>query len=115
MDFRAASQRLAISYGDEMDGISAMDVDDPPHPWNSFTGPSTDNMDPASPGGPAPYNGADPFGQPVTTDPEWLDPQQEKNRRGQPMPYTPGPNVDTTTLHNARRTAYEAKNVRVVR
>lgn len=74
--------------------------------------PSTDGMDPATPGGPAPYNSVEPFGQPVATDPLLPTPQgHEPGRKN--MPFTgPGPDVDTTTLHNARLASYERKNVR---
>ena len=110
MDFRAAARHLAVNVDDDMDIGSTMTDDMRRYP-NGFAGqPSTDGMDPASPGGPAPYNGADPFGEPVTDNPEWLDPSQPReNQRGQRMPYTPGPDVDTTTLHNARRALYAAK------
>jgi hypothetical protein len=114
VDFRAAARHLALTIDDDMDMGTSMDVDDGPHPWSSAAPtPSTDEMDPAAPGGPAPYNGAEPFGEPVVNDQEWLDPKKNENRRGHTPPYTPGPTVDTTTLHNARRAAYEAKNVRV--
>jgi hypothetical protein len=112
MDFQAAAQHLALTVDDDMDVASTMDVSDRPHPWNAFNDPSTDDMDPAAPGGPAPYNGTEPFGEPVTSNPEWLDPSTSNDERGRPVPFTPGANVDTTTLHNARRAAYEARNVR---
>ena len=75
--------------------------------------PDTDGMDPATPGGPAPYNGAEPFGEPVVTDPEWSDPRDRsgKDRR---MPYHPGPDVDVTTLHRARRESYQEKENRAM-
>jgi hypothetical protein len=112
MDFRAAARHLALTIDDDMDPQATMDVDDRPHAWDSYQGPSTDNMDPASPGGPAPYNGADPFGKPVTSNPEWLDPSAEADVRGMPVPFKRGPDVNVTTLHNARRNLYAAKETR---
>jgi hypothetical protein len=109
MEFRAAAQRLALSIDEDMDMGSTMDLGDRPHPWNSFNDPSTDGMDPAASGGPAPYNGAEPFGEPVTSNPEWLDPSQGGNQREHTVPYTPGPDEDKMTLHNARRAAYEGR------
>jgi hypothetical protein len=72
----------------------------------------SDGSDPATAGGPAPYNGDDPFGQPVADDPEWRDPRQGPRSSG-PVPYHPGPGVDTTTIHNARRASYAQKNTRI--
>lgn len=113
MDFRTAARRLALSISEDMDAGGSMSAQAPPNPWDgTATSPSTDGMDPASPGGPAPYNGAEPFGQPVTSNPEWLDPSSQVDRRGHTVPYTPGPGENITTLHNARRGHYEAKEVR---
>lgn len=65
--------------------------------------PDTDGQDPATPGGPAPYNGAEPTGKPVTTDPMWMSPDEPPKPPYSPTPYLgPGPNVDVNTLHNAR-------------
>lgn len=70
--------------------------------------PDTDGQDPATPGGPAPYNGAEPLGKPVTTDPMWQSPDEPPKPPYSPTPYLgPGPNVDVTTLHNARRRPVE--------
>jgi hypothetical protein len=70
--------------------------------------PETDGQDPATPGGPAPYNGAEPTGKPVTTDPMWKSPDEPPKPPYSPTPYLgPGPNVDVTTLHNARRRPVE--------
>jgi hypothetical protein len=70
--------------------------------------PKTDGQDPATPGGPAPYNGAEPTGKPVTTDPMWQSPDEPPKPPYSPTPYLgPGPNVDVTTLHNARRRPVE--------
>lgn len=70
--------------------------------------PATDEQDPATPGGPSPFNGAEPVGKPVVTDPLWRSPAEEKKPPYTPLPYTgPGPGVDTTTLHNARRAPME--------
>lgn len=82
----------------------------------------TDNLDPAAPGGPAPYNAAPPFGKPVTTDQMWLDPQATPPHKYQPLPHIKGPDVDVTvlkpasrTLHTARRESYEGKAARYAR
>jgi hypothetical protein len=78
------------------------------NPRDLVAEPATDGQDPATPGGPSPYNGAEPTGQPVTTDPMWKSPDEPKKPPYSPTPYTgPGPNVDVTTLHNARRTPME--------
>lgn len=111
MDFRAAAHRIALDMGDEMD-TGTMSVQQPETPWGAAGAPSTDGLDPAAPGGPAPYNGAEPFGEPVTSDQEWLDPSKNVDRRGRTVPYTPGPTENVTTLHNARRAQYEAQEVR---
>lgn len=77
-------------------------------PRDLVSEPATDEQDPATPGGPSPYNGAEPTGQPVTTDPMWKPPDEPKKPPYSPTPYTgPGPSVDVTTLHNARRTPME--------
>jgi hypothetical protein len=102
------------------DGLSAADVQgmsldpqssDPDgyqNPRDLVSEPATDGQDPATPGGAAPYNGAEPTGQPVTTDPMWKSPDEPKKPPYSPTPYTgPGPSVDVTTLHNARRTPME--------
>lgn len=78
------------------------------NPRDLVAEPATDGQDPATPGGPSPYNGAEPTGQPVTTDPMWKSPDEPKKPPYSPTPYAgPGPNVDVTTLHNARRTPME--------
>lgn len=78
------------------------------NPRDLVAEPATDGQDPATPGGPSPYNGAEPVGQPVTTDPMWKSPDEPRKPPYSPTPYTgPGPNVDVTTLHNARRTPME--------
>lgn len=78
------------------------------NPRDLVAEPATDGQDPATPGGPAPYNGAEPAGQPVTSDPMWKSPDEPKKPPYSPTPYTgPGPSVDVTTLHNARRTPME--------
>lgn len=56
----------------------------------------TDGLDPAAVGGPAPMNsGQGPYGAPVASDPLLQAPIQP----GAPVPFTPGPDLDTTTLH----------------
>jgi hypothetical protein len=102
------------------DGFSSADVEgmglDPQSqdpagyqtPRDLGTQPETDGQDPATPGGPAPYNGAEPTGKPVTTDPMWQSPDEPPKPPYSPTPYLgPGPNVDVTTLHNARRRPVE--------
>ena len=80
---------------------------------NGFSQPdvSTDNQDPATPGGPSPYNGVAPFGSPVVHDPEWMDPQRHETEdvRGRPVPHIEGPGENQNTLHNARRASYATK------
>lgn len=112
MDFREAANRLAVNTSDDLDmELGAIDTQDL-HAAPGTSSPSTDGLDPAAPGGPAPYNGADPFGQPATSNPEWLDPSQHEDRRGHNVPYTPGPTQNITTLHNARRALYAAQEKR---
>jgi hypothetical protein len=79
------------------------------NPRSVSTEPATDEQDPATPGGPSPFNGADPFSQPVSTDPMWEDPSNPtKKKPYSPTPSTgPGPDVDTPTLHSARRAPME--------
>lgn len=77
--------------------------------------PETDDLDPAAPGGPSPYNATPPFGKPVTTDQEWLAPTGPKPRRYQPMPHIMGPDEDVATLHSARRRSYQDKADRYAR
>jgi hypothetical protein len=104
------------------DGVSTADIEgmtlDPQasDPNNGFQSPrdlsfepASDEQDPATPGGPSPYNGAEPVGKPVTTDPMWNDPANpDKKPPYSPLPYVgPGPSVDVTTLHNARRAPME--------
>lgn len=114
MNYRAAAQKLAGGLSSDMSmdpaNSTGNDVDSPASSRTVQPDPSTDGMDPATPGGPAPMNGAEPFGDPVATDPELLPPGTE--RSSGPVPYQPGPNLDTTTIHNARRASYEAKHNR---
>jgi hypothetical protein len=115
MNFRTAARHTAADLSSDMSMDPTMQDSD-------LTGPrvtsqpdvSTDEQDPATPGGPAPYNGVAPFGQPVTSDPEWLDPQKHDTEdvRGRPMPHIEGPDEDVTTLHNARRASYAGKDKR---
>jgi hypothetical protein len=56
----------------------------------------TDGLDPAAESGPSPFNsGQGPYGRPVVTDPLVDQPI----RPGAPVPYLPGPDLDTTTLN----------------
>jgi hypothetical protein len=110
MDFRTAAQRLAADS--DITGMSldpTMEDAIPGRQTDVQLPPATDGQDPATPGGPAPYNGAEPFGEPVTTDPLWLDPKGDQPARYSPMPHVQGPDEDRTTLHNARRASYDAK------
>ena len=117
MDFVAAARHLAAGYDDDPMGMSldptmqdAKGVGNDPSPGS--IPPKSDGQDPATPGGAAPYNGSEPFGQPVTTDEMWLDPQKNKPAPYSPMPHVFGPDEDKTTLHNARRASYERKSNR---
>lgn len=115
MDFRAALEVMAggLSSDEAMDPSSTIgnDVDTPASGRTVQPDPRDDGQDPATPGGPAPYNASDPLGEPVVSDPMWEDPQQPAGK-GAPMPFTPGPNLDTNTIHNARRASYEHKHNR---
>lgn len=98
--------------GADIQGMSldpqAQDPSGSQNPREVVTEPGTDEQDPATPGGPAPFNGAKPVGAPVATDPLWRNPAEPKKPPYTPLPYTgPGPGVDTTTLHNARRAPME--------
>ena len=110
MDFRTAARVVA-----ELSSDLSMD---PTMQDSHLTGPNvssqpdvaTDGQDPATQGGPSPFNGAGPFGQPVVSDPEWLDPQKDNdNLRGKPVPHIEGPDALQNTLHNARRNSYIRK------
>lgn len=118
MNFLAAAQRLAADLSSDMSMDTANMGEDSAMLTTRTWGqpePDTDDLDPAAPGGPAPYNGVPPFGKPVTTDQEWLDPQGPQPRRYQPMPHMKGPDEDVSTLHSARRTSYEEKAARYAR
>lgn len=113
MDFVGAVRHLADDTSSEMSMDTAnMGSDLPSSRTWSQPRPQTDDADPASPGGPAPYNASDPFSEPVTTDQEWLDPQGELPKKYQPMPHVQGPDEDVVTLHNARLASYEGKGTR---
>jgi hypothetical protein len=103
MDFRAAFKVLAegsLSSDMSMDTTNMADGSPDGRPTPPALPPSTDGMDPATPGGPAPYNGSEPFGDPVTSDPLWKDPQDRSDHRRQPVPHVEGPDEDKTTLRN---------------
>ena len=100
MNFTAALRNLVREAGGELGTgpdspktISPLTLDRP----TKYQPPvQTDGLDPAAPGGPAPMNsGEGPYGQPVATDPELDAPIHP----GSPVPYTPGPDVDTTVLN----------------
>jgi hypothetical protein len=111
MDFRAAARRTAGDLSSDLAMDPTMqDAHDPAKTVPHGTDPvHTDGADPASPGGPAPYNGADPLGEPAVDDPLWRDPSEEDTNRGGPVPHIDGPDQNTTTLHNARLASYSAK------
>jgi hypothetical protein len=92
VNFALAARRLEA----DLDPDRSMDV---PWPTNRPTvhqpAPDTDGLDPAAPGGPAPFNsGAGPYGAPVVSDP-MLD---TDIKPGHPTPHVQGPDLDTTTL-----------------
>lgn len=111
MNFRAAIRTLAvgeISEDQSMDA-SQMGGDYPGERSDWQPGIDTDGQDPASPGGPSPFNAGEPErGEPVATDPLWHDPE-EPSVQGTDMPHIKGPNLNAQTLHNARRDRYAAK------
>lgn len=110
MDFLAAARKIAIGadWSEDLGMTSQPEI----NRVNGQPDPSTDEQDPATPGGPSPFNGAAPFGEPVASDPMWLDPQGDKPKRYESMPFQQGPDEDVTTLHNARRSAYIARSAR---
>jgi hypothetical protein len=113
MDFRAAARKMAGELSSDLSVDPTMqDASLPSRRDEGQPDVSSDGMDPASPGGPSPYNGADPFGEPVATDEEWLDPQGPKPKRYEPMPHVQGPDEDVTTLHSARLASYYTKKER---
>lgn len=115
MNFRAVARTADLSTDLAMDPSAQEAKDGPVRGQYGQPDPSTDGADPATPGGPSPFNGAPPFGEPATTDPEWLDPQTQVDGqpdRGAPVPHMTGPHVDQTTLHNARRESYATKAAR---
>lgn len=114
MDFRAAYEKIAGELSSDLSMDPTMqDAALPGRRQDFQPDVESDGMDPASPGGPAPYNGAEPFSEPVTSNEEWLDPQGPKPKRYEPMPHTQGPDEDVTTLHSARLASYNAKAKKV--
>lgn len=92
MNFREAAKRLEADLNPDRQ----VEV---PWPTNRPTVhqplPTTDGLDPAAPGGPAPMNsGAGPYGAPVASDPLLETPIVP----GSPVPHVKGPDLDTTTL-----------------
>lgn len=113
MDFRRAAAKIAADLSGDLSMDPTMQDADLRGSRTEFQpDPETDGMDPATPGGPAPYNGAEPFSEPVVSDPMWLDPQGERPSRQDPLPHFRGPDVNVTTLHSARRESYLAKEKR---
>lgn len=120
MDFRAAARRTAsdLTSSDLSSDLSMDPTNDAHDPTQTVPHGQTvvhsDGADPASPGGPSPFNGDEPFGEPVVDDPLWRDPSEDDPNRGGPMPHVEGPDEDKTTLHaatlhNARLASYAAK------
>jgi hypothetical protein len=114
MDYRAAARHLAGELSSDMSMDPTMqDAHDPASTVPHGTDPvHDDGGDPASPGGPSPYNGVAPFGEPVADDPMWHDPSERDDEDGKPIPHVEGPDEDKTTLHNARLASYGAKAAR---
>jgi hypothetical protein len=102
MDFRtAARQIVADSLSSDLSMDPTMsDARPDGRSQAPQAPPSTDGMDPATPGGPSPYNGAEPFGDPVVSDPLYLDPEDRSNHMHQQVPHVEGPDEDKTTLRN---------------
>jgi hypothetical protein len=98
MNFRLAARRIEA---DMMSTDMGMTSDWPSdRPTNHQPDVKTDGLDPASIGGPAPFNnGVGPYGEKVVTDP--LVPVPDKDQGGV-MPHIVGPDVDTTTLKSFR-------------
>jgi hypothetical protein len=111
MDFRGARRLIAGDLSGDLAMDTANDAShDPSRTLNHGQSPvHTDGQDPASPGGPAPYNGDEPYGEPAVDDPMWRDPSQDDENKGGPVPHVEGPNEGQTTLHNARLASYMAK------
>jgi hypothetical protein len=108
MDFRAYLRKRADdSMGGDLAGYNSMDptglgdVSNTDHRTDYQPDPETDGQDPATPGGASPFNAAEPLSEPVSSDPECLDPQGDKPHTFSPMPHATGPDMDTTTLHGA--------------
>lgn len=118
MNFRAAHRKIADLSADESMDSTMQDASLPGRRQTFQPTPATDGQDPATPGGPAPYNGVAPFGKPVASDPMLPTPQGHEPGR-KPIPWTgPGPDVDVTTLHaaslfNQRAHAYQRKTQRM--
>lgn len=114
MNFRAAARRIQASSPDLSEDSSMDPTNMGGEPWpgdgdGGQPGGETDGQDPATPGGPAPYNAADPHrGDQVSPDPLYKDPD-EPTMQGADMPHASGPGLEANTLHNARRTRYAAR------
>lgn len=110
MNFRRAAKLIALGSDTDLHLDPTMqDVAMPGRGTEVQPPPATDGLDPAMPGGSAPYNGAEPFGEPVVSDPEWLDPQDQQAGHEQTMPHITGPGPNALTLHGLRRQAYLSK------
>lgn len=99
LDYREAARRITADAEDL--GLQGRDEDRyvNPQPDNRPTvfqpGVQTDGLDPATVGGPAPYNSAQgPYGAPVASDPLLQAPIQP----GGAVPHKLGPDEDTTIL-----------------
>lgn len=102
MDFREAVRKMADYPSGWSEDLGMNSHLPERNRVQSQPDPSTDEQDPATSGGPSPFNGVAPFGEPVASDPLWLDPQDEEDHRGKHTPYRKGPDENVTTLH-ARR------------
>lgn len=119
MDFRAFHRKVADDLSSDMSMDPTQEDASLPHGRQTFQPPpATDGQDPATPGGPSPLNGTEPYGKPVASDPLLPTPSQHQPGRD-PVPYTgPGPDVDVTvlhgaSLHNDRQAAYHNKITRM--
>jgi hypothetical protein len=98
MNFREAARRLEADLSTTELGMTSDWPTDRPTVQQPPI--QTDGLDPATPGGPSPFNsGVGPYGDKVVSDP--LVPVPERDQGG-PMPHIPGSDVDTTTLRNWR-------------
>lgn len=98
MNFREAARRLEADMSTSEWGMTSdWPID---RPIKSNPPLNTDGFDPATTGGPAPYNsGVGPEGGKVVSDP--LTPVPERDKGGE-IPHVEGPDTDTVVLKNFR-------------